>query len=151
MKNNVFFLLLTLLVVMPLSATAMESFPIVRLQSLDKATARTQTFNVEVGKTVKLGPLYIRPQECKKSSPLETPESATFLQIWEFDAQDESQWVFSGWMFASSPGLSPMEHPIHDVWVLDCIADKKVKTEKVEPDAEPEIIPADENQDLLED
>lgn len=103
---------------------AMIDRPVVKLRSLDKITARTGTFQAEVGSTVKFGSLYIKPRVCKQASPLESPESAAFLQIWEVNAEDESEWVFSGWMFASSPGLSSMDHPIYDVWVLSCLEQK---------------------------
>ncbi|WP_041802763.1 DUF2155 domain-containing protein [Micavibrio aeruginosavorus] len=104
---------------------AMEDYPVVKLQSLDKVTARTMTFEANVGSTVKFGTLYIKIQACRKAPPIETPESAAFLQVWELTPKaEESQWIFSGWMFASSPALSPMDHPIYDVWVLDCLTHK---------------------------
>lgn len=103
------------------TAREMTEYPRVKLQSLDKATARTRTFEANVGDTLKFGPLYIKAQTCQKSSPIDEPESASFLQIWEVTAEGRSEWVFSGWMFASSPGLSSMDHPIYDVWVLDCL------------------------------
>lgn len=99
----------------------MTEYPRVRLQSLDKATARTMTFEAKVGSTLKFGPLYIRVKTCQKSSPVDKPESAAFLEIWEVDTDDQADWVFSGWMFASSPGLSPMDHAIYDVWLIDCL------------------------------
>lgn len=109
----------------PVSARAeMTDFPVVKLQSLDKASARTMTFEARVGSTVKFGPIYIKVQACRKASPIEPPESASFLQIWEVTPKGESVWIYSGWMFASSPALSPMDHPIYDVWVLDCLERK---------------------------
>lgn len=108
----------------PVFARDMTPHPRVRLQSLDKITARTMTFEADVGSTLRFGPLFIRVQECKKASPLEKPESAAFMQIWEVDPGEEPKWVFSGWMFSSSPALSAMDHPIYDVWVLDCLTDK---------------------------
>jgi hypothetical protein len=100
---------------------SMESYPAVRLRALDKITARTVSFEVEVGKTVKFGDIYIRPQTCKEPPPIEEPESSAFLQIWEQPEDANAKWIFSGWMFASSPALSAMDHPVYDVWVLDCI------------------------------
>jgi len=111
------------------SAREMIEFPRVKLQSLDKVTARTMTFEADVGSTLRFGPLYIRVQKCKKTSPIEKPESAAFLQIWEVDPGAEPEWVFSGWMFSSSPALSAMDHPIYDVWVLDCLTDGSVPPE----------------------
>lgn len=111
-------------------ARDMESYPRVRLQSLDKVTARTMTFDARVGSTLKFGSLYIKVQSCQKTTPIEQPESATFLQIWEVGPEEESHWVFSGWMFASSPALSPLDHPIYDVWLLDCLPDETGETEE---------------------
>jgi hypothetical protein len=102
----------------------MTDYPVVKLQSLDKVTARTMTFEVRVGSTVKFGPIYIKVQSCRKAPPIDQPESAAFLQIWEVTSKEESKWIYSGWMFASSPALSAMDHPIYDVWVLDCLERK---------------------------
>lgn len=118
-------LLLTALIIPALAeARATIDHPIVKLRALDKITARTVTFDVQVGNTVKFGDIYIKVQACRKAPELEKPESASFLQVWEIDQAEESSWIFSGWMFASSPGLSSMDHPIYDVWVLDCLADE---------------------------
>jgi hypothetical protein len=105
------------------AALAMDNYPTARLRMLDKVTARTSTFDVRIDTTVRFGPLYIRPRACRKSSPLEAPESAAFLQIWEVTPRQDAQWIFSGWMFSSSPALSSMDNPIYDVWVLDCMGD----------------------------
>lgn len=110
---------------------AMQDMPVIKLQSIDKITGRTLTFEARVGSTVKYGPLYIKVQACRKAPPIEQPESAAFLQIWEVTPKDDSKWVFSGWMFASSPALSAMDHPIYDVWVLDCL-DKKTEDAEAE-------------------
>ena len=138
------------------SARELTQYPSVKLQSLDKATARTMTFEAKVGSTLKFGPLYMKVQSCQKSSPIDEPESAAFLQIWEVDTNKESSWVFSGWMFASSPGLSPMDHPIYDVWVIDCLGDVILPSEDEiitdEATVQPPIAdaqPADQG-DLLE-
>lgn len=115
-------LFLFVLLTAPLPAMAeMEDYPVVKLQSLDKSTARTMTFEARVGSTVKFGSLYIKVQSCRKAPPIDTPEAASFLQIWEVTPDEKASWVFSGWMFASSPALSAMDHPIYDVWVIDCM------------------------------
>lgn len=124
---NVCFLLAALAVFFSGSPARAEmiDFPVVKLQSLDKVTARTMTFEARVGSTIKFGPLYIKIQACREAPPIEKPESASFLQIWEVTPQNEAQWIFSGWMFASSPALSSMNHPIYDVWVIDCLGEVK--------------------------
>lgn len=90
------------------------------------------TFEVRVGSTVKFGPLFIKVQACRKTDPIDSPESASFLQVWEITTNNEAQWVFSGWMFASSPALSAMDHPIYDVWVLDCQNNQAAEKKKDE-------------------
>ena len=100
----------------------MEDYPSVKLRALDKSTARTLTLEAKVGSTVTYGPLFIKVQSCRKAPPIEKPESAAFLHIWEVPpGEEKSSWSFSGWMYASSPALSAMDHPVYDVWVLDCV------------------------------
>ena len=104
----------------------------VELRALDKTTARATTFKAKVGQTLRFGEIFVKVRACRKPPAVEKEESASFIQVWEKDKeQDESQWVFSGWMFASSPALSAMDHPIYDVWVLSCTG--------VNPEPEPEI------------
>lgn len=90
------------------------------LQTLDKVTARVSTVTVPVGRTAKFGTLFIKVNHCDKRPPEETPESAVFLDITERRADDQSVRIFTGWMFASSPALNALEHPVYDVWVVDC-------------------------------
>lgn len=100
----------------------MEDYPSVKLQGLDKSVGRTRTFEATVGSTIQYGPLFIKIHACRKAPPIEKPESAAFLQIWEVPpGEEKSEWAFSGWMFASSPSLSAMDHAVYDVWVLDCV------------------------------
>ena len=96
------------------------------------------TFEASIGEILKFGPLYMKVQSCQKSSPIDEPESAAFIQVWEVDKNEEAKWVFSGWMFASSPSLSPMDHPIYDVWVLDCLDDES-PDELKEPESNNEV------------
>lgn len=91
------------------------------LQGLDKVTARVSTIEAPVGDSVKFGALEIIARNCDKRPPEETPESASFLDIWEVKQGEPAISVFRGWMFASSPALSALEHPVYDVWVLDCV------------------------------
>ncbi|MFC1673086.1 DUF2155 domain-containing protein [Pseudomonadota bacterium] len=90
------------------------------LQGLDKVTARVTTLRVEIGATARFGTLEIIVRHCDKRPPEETPESAAFLDIWEVRPGEAAMGLFRGWMFASSPGLNALEHPVYDVWVLDC-------------------------------
>lgn len=106
---------------LPLPAAAQEiSLGMAVLQGLDKVTARVQTIDAPVGVPVRFGTLEITVRACRKRPPEEPPESAAFLEILERKPDEPATSRFSGWMFASSPALSAMEHPIYDVWVLDC-------------------------------
>lgn len=109
-----------LLLVQPAPAHAIAMNEVV-LQALDKITARVSRITVPVGGTVSFGSLQITARACDKHPPEETPESAAFLQIIEVKPGEAPVSRFSGWMFASSPALSAMEHPVYDIWVLDCI------------------------------
>jgi|GEM_PF-1172426 len=97
-----------------------EDQPQVELRILDKVRAESRTYILNVGRTVAYANIRIRPRACRRSSPLDAPEDAAFLQIWEVKPDGVSAWIFSGWMFASSPSLSAMDHPVYDVSVLDC-------------------------------
>jgi len=91
------------------------------LQGLDKVTARVSTLDAGVGQTVHFGSLEITVRSCRKRPPEEEPESAAFLEIREKKADEEPKLLFSGWMFASSPAISALEHPVYDLWVVDCM------------------------------
>lgn len=103
----------------PLSA---DPHGIAVLQTLDKVTARVSTIEVGVGRTARFGTLLIKVDKCDKRPPEETPESSVFLEISEQRAGESPVLTFAGWMFASSPALNALEHPVYDVWVLDCKA-----------------------------
>lgn len=90
------------------------------LQGLDKVTARISTVDAPIGQVVHFGTLEITAHACSKTPPEEAPEAASFLEIWEAKPGEPRKELFAGWMFASSPALSALEHPVYDVWVLDC-------------------------------
>lgn len=96
------------------------SLDVAVLQGLDKVTAHVVTIEAPVGRPVRFGTLEIIARSCKKRRPEENPESAAFLDIWELRQNQPAQSLFRGWMFASSPALSAMEHPVYDIRVLDC-------------------------------
>ncbi len=98
-----------------------EPYDTAILQGLDKVTARVVRINAPVGRMVKFGTLEIIARNCDKRPPEDPPESAAFLDIWEVRRGDPALSIYRGWMFASSPALTAMDHPVYDVWVLDCI------------------------------
>ena len=89
---------------------------------LDKITARVSTIEAPVGQAVTFGALEITVRACDKRPPEEPPEGAAYLEIVERKVNEEPKTVFSGWMFASSPAVSALEHPVYDIWGLDCMS-----------------------------
>lgn len=94
------------------------------LQGLDKITARISPIYATLGLPTYFGSLEIVVRTCKETPPTEPPESAVFMEIRELppnaDREREPEVLFSGWMFASSPAVSALEHAVYDVWVVDC-------------------------------
>ena len=108
----------------PAATAAAPALTIAVLQGLDKTTARVSTVEVPLDQSARFGTLVITARACVKKPPEEPPNTAAFLQIDEArpqgDAATDVQHLFSGWMFAQSPALSSLEHPVYDVTVLDC-------------------------------
>ena len=97
-------------------------------QGLDKITARIKTFEIELGKKKRFGILDIDLKKCIYSKPLKEPESIAYIKVLDKSdkyslAKDRSS-VFEGWIFASSPALNAMEHPVYDVSLISCKKDK---------------------------
>ena len=92
------------------------------LQGLDKVTARVSEIEAALDEPVRFGTLEIRVRTCHRTPPEEPPESTAFLEIKELRPDESPRVVYEGWMFASTPGLNALEHPVYDVWVLECIA-----------------------------
>ncbi|MGI9500549.1 MAG: DUF2155 domain-containing protein [Geminicoccaceae bacterium] len=94
------------------------------LQGLDKITARISPIYATLGLPTYFGSLEIVVRACRGTPPTEPPESAAFLEVRELppnaDRDREPEILFSGWMFASSPAVSALEHAVYDVWVVDC-------------------------------
>ncbi|MDQ0510203.1 DUF2155 domain-containing protein [Ancylobacter amanitiformis] len=87
---------------------------------LDKITGRIISFDVSINETVQFGALRITPRACYTRPPSETQNTTGFVEIQEITLDGKVQPLFGGWMFASSPGLHGVEHPIYDVWLTDC-------------------------------
>ncbi|HZU90537.1 MAG TPA: DUF2155 domain-containing protein [Stellaceae bacterium] len=101
---------------------AMIAEPVALLQGLDKITARISDFAAPVGAPVRFGTLSITVRDCETNPPEDQPESAAFVQIAEARRGEPEKRLFSGWMFASSPALSALQHPVYDIELLGCKA-----------------------------
>ncbi len=113
---------------------------------LDKTTGRIINFEVAIDETVQFGSLNVTPRVCNTRPQTETPLTTSFVEVDEVmakqerqarleikeakadsrpDAKQEAKRIFSGWMFAASPGLHGVEHPVYDVWLIDCKGGKE--------------------------
>ncbi len=121
------------------SAAALEPRSGVVLRALDKITGNSTDLETAIGKQIEFGRLQITVRACFQAPPEDTPESAAFLEVVSTTPEERQRLpggqassdpsqpgvssageIFSGWMFASSPGLNALEHPTYDVWVISC-------------------------------
>jgi len=93
---------------------------VLMLRGLDKITGRPTDISAPIGKPVQFATLTITARYCYSTPASETPETSAFLQIEDHRPDQGGKRVFSGWMYASSPGLNGMQHPLYDVWVINC-------------------------------
>lgn len=94
--------------------------PIAVFAGLDKVTGRIVAFDVLIDETVQFGALQVTPRVCYTRPPTEPPRTTGFIQVDEVLLDNRVRRIFSGWMFADSPSINAVEHPIYDVWLTDC-------------------------------
>jgi len=100
---------------------------------LDKITGRITSFDAAIGETVQFGALQVTPRACYTRPPTETPRTDAFIEVDEVTLQGEIRRIYTGWMFAASPGLHAVEHPIYDVWLTDCKGGAVAEAEQPAP------------------
>ncbi|MGI9379364.1 MAG: DUF2155 domain-containing protein [Methyloligellaceae bacterium] len=88
--------------------------------ALDKVTARISHLEIKIDETVKFGALKVTPRTCFTRPPEEPPLTSAFVEVQEIKLSGEEQKIFSGWMFAQSPGINAVQHPVFDVWLTNC-------------------------------
>ncbi len=96
------------------------SNPIAAFSGLDKITGRITNFDVYINETVQFGALQITPRVCYTRPPTETQRTSVFLEVDQVSLKGGTQRVFTGWMFADSPALNAIDHPVYDIWLVDC-------------------------------
>jgi hypothetical protein len=101
---------------------------------LDKITGRIITFDEDIGETVQFGALRVKTDACYTRPATEAANTDAFVEVDEITLQGEVKRIFSGWMFAASPGLHGVEHPIYDIWLSDCkVPDTTIVSAAPEP------------------
>jgi hypothetical protein len=87
---------------------------------LDKITGRIIKFDEDIGETVQFGALRVKTSACYTRPSTEAANTDAFVEVDEITLQGEVKRIFSGWMYAASPGLHGVEHPVYDIWLTDC-------------------------------
>ncbi len=131
------FLLAVLAVCSPLAAGAQDgqalvpsankiANPIAVFSGLDKITGRIISFDVYIDETVQFGALQVTPRVCYSRPSTEAPLTDAFVEVDEITLNRRVRRIFSGWMFADSPGLHAVDHAVYDIWLKDCSSSSTV-------------------------
>ncbi|MBL8581890.1 MAG: DUF2155 domain-containing protein [Rhizobiaceae bacterium] len=107
------------------------SNPVAEFAGIDKITGRIINFDVYIDETVQFGALQVTPRVCYSRPSTEEPRTDSFVEVDEITLDRKIRRIFTGWMFAESPGLNAVEHPVYDVWLKGC----KAKSSVPAPDA----------------
>jgi hypothetical protein len=94
--------------------------PVAEFAGIDKITGRIITFDVYINETVQFGALQVTPRVCNSRPETETPKTTSFVEVDEITLDRKIRRIFTGWMFADSPGLNAVEHAVYDVWLKTC-------------------------------
>lgn len=114
-------MLTAFLLVLPAPAWADRvANPIAVFAGLDKITGITTSFEIKIGEAKQFGGLIVKPQSCFSRPVTEEPKTTTYVDVEETLLDGKTRSVFSGWMFAESPGLNGVENPVYDVWLTSC-------------------------------
>ncbi|HVL73835.1 MAG TPA: DUF2155 domain-containing protein [Beijerinckiaceae bacterium] len=113
--------------------------PTAVFSGLDKITGRIISFEVEVEETVQFGALQLTPRICYTRPPTESPNTTGFVEVDEVTLDNNYRRIFTGWLFASSPGLHGIEHPVYDIWLTECKGGTEVIAEAKDPDPPPSV------------
>jgi hypothetical protein len=100
--------------------------PVAVFSGLDKITGRIISFDVYIDETVQFGALQVTPRVCYTRPPTEPPLTDAFIEVDEITLNRTVKRIFTGWMFAASPGLHAVDHAVYDVWLTDCKASSPV-------------------------
>jgi hypothetical protein len=87
---------------------------------IDKITGRIITFDIYINETVQFGALQVTPRVCYTEDETQNPKADTFVEVDEITLDRKIRRIFTGWMFADSPGLNAVDHPVYDVWLKGC-------------------------------
>jgi len=137
---------LVALLAVPAQAQRVENAVAV-FAALDKVTAKISRLEVPLNETRNFGALRVTPRVCYTREPTEPPKTTTFVEVDETQLDGKEKRIFTGWMFADSPGLNAVEHPVFDVWLTDCAQPRASAQRRPPPGATPGAAPEVEREE----
>lgn len=139
MRHAVFFAatFAAFLAAAPASAQKIEN-PIAVFSGLDKITGRIINFESAIDETVQFGSLQLTARVCYTRPPTESPNTTSFIEVDELSLEGSLSRIFSGWIYANSPGLNAIEHPVYDIWLVDCRAAPAAETAEAAAESGPD-------------
>lgn len=111
---------IAVLALAPAAADERVANPVAEFTGIDKITGRIISFDVYVDETVQFGALQVTPRVCYSRPNSEKPKTDSFVEVDEITLDRKIRRIFTGWMFAESPGLNAVEHAVYDVWLKGC-------------------------------
>ena len=122
-KSKIYFLILIFfLIFLSINYSIANSIGLIKLKVLDKVSSKNTELEFKIGDTIKYKNLQIKVLKCKNSEFDDDPEITAYLQVIDLNKSDNDEvFVFNGWTFASSPSINPFDHPVYDLWIIECI------------------------------
>tara|TARA_A100001011_G_scaffold99835_1_gene105215 strand:- start:342 stop:740 length:399 start_codon:yes stop_codon:yes gene_type:complete len=122
-KSNIYLLILIFfLIFLSVNFSIASSIGLIKLKVLDKVSSKNTELEFKIGDTIKYKNLQIKALKCKNSEFDDDPEITAYLQVIDLNKSDNDEvFVFNGWSFASSPSINPFDHPVYDLWIIECL------------------------------
>ena len=121
-KINQIFLILSLLFTSSVKSEINSNGKYVEIKILDKVNSKSSSLNIKIGENKKFKNLIIKVLKCKNSEFDDNPDVTAYLQVKDItQTKKDKVFIFNGWTFASSPSLTPFDHPVYDIWLMRCI------------------------------
>ena len=122
-KSKIYFLILIFfLIFLSINYSIANSIGLIKLKVLDKVSSKNTELEFKIGDTIIYKNLQIKALKCKNSEFDDDPEITAYLQVIDLNKSDNDEvFVFNGWSFASSPSINPFDHPVYDLWIIECL------------------------------
>ena len=93
----------------------------IEIKILDKISSKNNVLKIKIGDEIKFKNISIKSMKCKNSEFDDNPEISAYIQVKDLTSKNKDDvFVFNGWMFSSSPSIAPFDHPVYDIWLVNC-------------------------------